>query len=149
MGYLLNDLGAGTWDATAAGFLVAVLLLWPIVFHGIDESINDRGWRLAVLYSSFIVLFAACSTVGYILSELISTYRSGGTIAYLLSQLPFVIIWPLVMALCLATFRFFAGKVRSRVADAWRKHADLVDDVEVGNDDANGEASFTIEEPEL
>jgi hypothetical protein len=147
MGYVLSDFNASIWDSTVAGLLVAVLLLWPMVFHGVDASIIDRGWRLVLLYSSFTVLFAAFSSVGHILSSLVATYRSGGTVAYLLSQLPFVIIWPLVTAICLASFRFFAGKVRQRVTDAWREQTESPKEASDGDDLVGG--STTIDNHEL
>ena len=46
------------------GALAALLVLWPMVFHGLPYGVRSSDWELVPIYSSFIALFAISGTLG-------------------------------------------------------------------------------------
>ena len=50
--------------AVLAGVILATLMLWPIIFHGLPRGVLRSDWLLLPLYLSIIVLYAGASLIG-------------------------------------------------------------------------------------
>lgn len=146
MGYILDDFQTSIIDAAAAGLLTAILLLWPMVFHGIDPSIKSRGKSLFALYASFVIAMTSLSSIGHILSTTTKSLVSNNFMNLFLSNLPITIALALIFSLSIATFRFFAKRVRKRIEQAWRNELHEQSELELDEYDTTDSNGFGDEE---
>ena len=74
IGLALGIIGPGVY--TLAGFATVgavggLLVLWPMVFHGVPQKLKLTDWLIYVIYGSFILSTAGATALGAIAGETI------------------------------------------------------------------------------
>lgn len=62
LGFLDSSRGTTAW---AVGLLAGVLLVWPVVFHGLPRFVSRRDWEVATFYFAFVATYSALAQFGY------------------------------------------------------------------------------------
>jgi hypothetical protein len=103
-----SDLGID--GAAVVGLVLAGLLLWPIVFHGLPFGILRRDWQLIPLYLSVIASFVAASVVGDLTVSYVRAQSAGDALGWFRDHLLETVFWG---GLGFAANAVFGGSMRS------------------------------------
>ena len=101
MGFLLAALSPlAPWEISFVGFLGALLLVWPVVFHGYPRLVSRRDWEVPVLYVGMSLLFASLALAGAWLWALIDDRSGGDGWGWIFDQVVgSVVLWMVVLVL--------------------------------------------------
>jgi hypothetical protein len=92
--------------AATIGAVSALLLLWPVIFHGLPLGVARRDWLLLPLYAGFITGFAASAAVGRYLLAFARAQGSGDVASYLREQ---GLAWLVTSIIAIAAVSFWGG----------------------------------------
>lgn len=111
VGWIDADLGPS--GAAVLGTVTALLLLWPIVFHGLPLGVARNDWLLVPLYLGFTLAFAASAMLGWFFIDYARAQGHGSALRYLKEQ---GLEWAITAVLG-AVFIAFYGGAQSRLRE--------------------------------
>lgn len=120
LGGILDVVGASQVQAGEAGLVAALLLLWPVVFHGLPQYASRRDWEVPALYVALAVAFTSLSVVGAFIVELMKNLGEGSLVTYvkskLLENIPTFVLGILASAFFRGAFNSLRNKAAEREA---------------------------------
>lgn len=85
-GFVLGWLSLSMSDILSVGLLAALLLLWPMLFHGLPWYVPRHSWHLPVLYISFVVAYGAAALAGWSIQGFVMQVSAGDISGWLSEQ---------------------------------------------------------------
>ncbi|THJ64769.1 hypothetical protein E8P82_14185 [Arthrobacter echini] len=120
IGFICSILGVYGASLAAVGALAAVLLIWPVVFHGLPVGVSRRALAVPLLYVSLFVSYGGLTLLGGYIAEVMRRAGEGDIWVYV--QESFV-NWALT-ALVILFFTTFGRGAQARL-DRRRGHDDV------------------------
>lgn len=103
-----------TADVALVGVVLAGLLLWPLLFHGLPIGVAPRDWQLVPLYIGVVASFTAAPVVGSLLVDYVQEQSGGDVVGWLKDETFDIIFWPLLLLVGSALFRGSYSSLRER-----------------------------------
>lgn len=111
----------GIAEAALTGAAIAVLLMWPLFFHGLPYGVLRRDWQLIPLYTGVVVSFVSAAVVGRLAWGYVDAQAGGEPLRWLRDHAIEGGFWSAMMVVGTA---FFRGSLLSLRRNVRRRHED-------------------------
>lgn len=82
VGFVCSILGVSGASLAGIGALAAILLIWPVVFHGLPAGVSRRSFAVPLLYVSLLVSYGGLTLFGGFIAEVMRQAGEGDIWAY-------------------------------------------------------------------
>lgn len=82
VGFVCSILGVAGASLVGVGALAAILLIWPVVFHGLPVGVSQRSLAVPLLYISLLVSYGGLTLLGGYIAEIMRQAGEGDILVY-------------------------------------------------------------------